>query len=139
MATSQLILMQAGHRRRALALWSHVVALLLLMLVIASCGDGSAQSSVAGGVRDGVDVGYESVVWVSTVGLAQVDPDVWGPRFEEICVANRAGDGDSELESLARRYIAEDASLSVRSSDDLPTLSDAVDSLLLIAGSICER
>ncbi len=115
-----------------------VVGLLLLTLSLAGCGGSETPGSVEAGVREGIDPAYELRVWVSTVGLAQLDPDVWSVRFEEICIS-RTETGSAGIEALAGRYIAEDADLSVRSAGDLPTVSEGVDSLLLIAGSVCAR
>ena len=123
---------------RARATWPRVAALSLLVLSLASCGNDPTPASAEAGVREGIDLADELRVWVSTVGLAQLDPDVWSVRFEEICIS-RAETSSVAIGALASRYIAEDADLSVRSAGDLPTVSDGVDSLLLIAGSVCAR
>jgi hypothetical protein len=118
--------------------WLLVVVGALLMASLAGCGEDATSASTETGVRADINPDFELVVWVSTVGLAQLDPDVWSVRFEEICTSRTESSG-TELEALASRYIAEDAGLSVRSSGDLPTVSEGVESLLLIAGSVCAR
>ena len=125
-------------RTRARSTWLGVAVLSLLMVALAGCWGNPTSDSTESGVREGINLADELRVWVSTVGLAQMEPDVWRVRFEEIC-ASRTGAGSAGIAALATRYIAEDADLSVRSAGDLPTVSEGVDSLLLIAGSVCQR
>lgn len=131
-----------GRRNQTRATWLRVAALSLLMFLLAGCGSDPGSAPPEASLREGIVIEDELRTWTHQVGLIQSDPDVWEVRFEEICVAQRDGSG-AALEALAIRYIEEDAHLSVRTDPgespvgDLPTTSDAVDSLVMIAGSVC--
>lgn len=97
----------------------------------------SSGDPLEGSAWSGQDVADARAVWVNQLGLNRRDPGVWVARLNEICPAGRAV-GMALMESLAERYLAEDAEVSARADGTMPQFEEVMATLRQIADSpIC--
>jgi len=100
----------------------------MLIGVILFSGCGSSSSWEDRNLSDAIGI------WVNSVGLNQMDTDVWRSRLDDICASN------TDLRELADVYIQQDAHLSVRSDGSLPDRADGSEVLAQIRRAPwCER
>lgn len=107
--------------------------LVLVALVITTVGCSSDSPYTD---KQLTDVG---LTWLNDLGLNQTSPSIWGERLDLICTAS----DESELITLADRFVTEDLSVSVRGQPggdgSRPTNEQAADTLALLRRMACPR
>ncbi|MCP4305680.1 MAG: hypothetical protein GY926_15235 [bacterium] len=86
------------------------VGTLIGVILLTGCGDSSPWED--DNLSDAIGI------WANSVGLNQMNEDVWRSRLDDICASG------TDLRELADLYIQEDAHLSVRADDSLPDRAD---------------
>lgn len=82
------------------------------------------------------EVSTQAATWVNSLGLVQLDPDIWRIRLNRAC-GEGVWEEDVALE-LATEFIAEDLLLSHRSPDmGDPTLLEGTQALWIMARQVC--